>query len=54
VVRRVAQVHSFAITSLAFSPDARLLASGSAASSCHIMPLPEQMKKGIYNYTCNE
>ncbi|KAI8058510.1 quinon protein alcohol dehydrogenase-like superfamily [Syncephalis plumigaleata] len=45
VVRRVAQVHSFAITSLSFSPDARLLASGSAASSCHIMPLPEQMKK---------
>ncbi|RKP05412.1 quinon protein alcohol dehydrogenase-like superfamily [Thamnocephalis sphaerospora] len=45
VVRLFEQVHTFAITTLAFSPDSRLLASGSAAATCHIVQLPAQMKR---------
>jgi WD40 repeat protein len=52
VVRYFEHVHTFAITSLAFSPDARLLASGSAAGACHVVQLPTYMKKKCKYLDC--
>ncbi|KAI9496466.1 quinon protein alcohol dehydrogenase-like superfamily [Zychaea mexicana] len=41
------EAHGFAITSIAISPDRRLLASGSADNSCRIITLPEQFSNAV-------
>ncbi|KAI9253856.1 WD40-repeat-containing domain protein [Phascolomyces articulosus] len=44
---QVKEAHGFAITSVAISPDRRLLASGSADNSCRIIVLPEQFSGAV-------
>lgn len=48
MLHRVRDAHGFSITSLAFSHDRRLLASGSADNTCRIVQLPVQFPNRKY------
>lgn len=47
VLTKVKDAHTFSITSIAISPDRRLLASASADTTCRIVSLPLQFNNGL-------
>ncbi|KAG0187031.1 hypothetical protein DFQ28_006950 [Apophysomyces sp. BC1034] len=49
VLTQVKNAHGFSITSIAISPDRRLLASGSADNTCRIVALPAQFSASSIN-----
>jgi prolactin regulatory element-binding protein len=46
VLTEVKKAHGFSITSMAISPDRRILVSGSADNTCRVVDLPLQFAPG--------